>query len=150
MDSSNFGDWGSRQWSLGPSFYLPVFHQGRLRTRVKLAEVEQQRAAIAYHKTVLAAWQEIDNALTRYRAQLEHHARLQQQLDSGRRQLQLIAANASAGLIDQRQSLDARRALLAQQRQLAASAAQLKIARVAVYKAVGGGVEGLTEGDLYP
>lgn len=147
LSGGDFGEWGSRQWSLGPAFYLPVFHQGRLRTRIKLSEVEQQRAAIAYRKTVLGAWQEIDNALTRYRAQLDRHARLQQQLASTRRQQELIAASARAGLVDQRKTLDARRAVLAQQRQLVQSAAQLNIARVAVYKAVAGGVDG---GDAQP
>lgn len=140
FDEGKIGDWASRQWHIGPGFYLPIFNQGRLRTRVELTQVAQQRAAIAYRQTVLNAWQEIDNALSAWRAQLSGHTQLQQQLASARRQQQLIAASETAGLADQRATLDARIRVLQLQRQLADSSARLNINRVALYKAVGGGV----------
>lgn len=140
VTDGNFGEWSSRQWSLGPGFYLPIFHQGRLRTRVELTRVAQQRAAIAYHKTVLSAWQEIDNSLSRYRSLQARQQQLQRQLTAARRRLELVAASESAGLTDYRETLNAREALLSLERQLIDSRTQLKIARVAVYKAVGGGL----------
>jgi len=148
VNNVDFGQWSSREWSLGPGVYLPIFHQGRLRTRIKLSRAEQEQAAIAYHKTVLSAWQEIDNALSHYRSQLNHQQQLQQQLASARRRLELVAASENAGLIDHRDTLTAKDAVLNLERQLIDSTAQLKIARVAVYKAVGGGVDGLDEAAL--
>ncbi|WP_432696697.1 efflux transporter outer membrane subunit [Marinobacterium sp. YM272] len=137
---SAISEWASRHWSIGPGFYLPLFNQGRLRTRVQLSELAQQQAAIRYRKTVLAAWQEVDNALTAYSAELERYARLKQQKQSLSRQLELISANRDAGLTDSSAALQARAVLIGVERQLADSLARLNIQRVVVYKAVGGGV----------
>lgn len=136
---SAIGEWASRQWNIGPGFYLPLFNQGRLRTRVELTEVAQQQAAIQYRKTILSAWQEIDDALTAYSAEQERHARLTEQQQSLSRQLDLISANRAAGLTDSSAELQARSALIGIERQQADSLARLNIQRVAVYKAVGGG-----------
>ncbi|MBS99904.1 MAG: RND transporter [Oceanospirillaceae bacterium] len=140
FEGSAFGEWTSRQWQVGPGFYLPLFNQGRLKNRVKLTELNQQQAAIDYRKTVLTAWQEVDDALTAYSAALERNQRLQSKLESLSRNHALITANLNAGLVDQRSELESRVGLHAVRRQLEESAAQLNIARVAVYKAVGGRV----------
>ncbi|SEG75428.1 efflux transporter outer membrane subunit [Marinobacterium lutimaris] len=139
-NDSTIGEWTSRQWNIGPGFYLPLFNQGRLQKRVELTEVAQQQAAIQYRKTVLTAWQEIDDALTGYSAERERHDRLTEQQQSLSRQLELITANRAAGLTDSSAELQARSALHGIERQLADSRARLNIQRVAVYKAVGGGV----------
>jgi hypothetical protein len=39
------------------------------RATVQLRELQQQEAAVNYQKTVLKAWQEIDDALSAYRAE---------------------------------------------------------------------------------
>ncbi|WP_051299378.1 efflux transporter outer membrane subunit [Marinobacterium litorale] len=137
FEGSAFGEWASRQWQIGPGFYLPIFNQGRLKKRVHLTELKQQQAAIQYRKTVLTAWQEVDDALTNYSAELERYERLKQQEQSLRRQLELIGANRDAGLTDSRAELQARAAVIGMERQLADSVARLKIQRVAVYKSVG-------------
>jgi len=141
FEEGAFGNWASRQWSIGPRFYLPIFNQGRLKTRVELTELAQQQAAVNYHQTVLGAWREVDDALTAYGAEYRRYRRLQQKLDAAERQAALIAAHRSAGLVDAGAQLSAESAALAIERQLAESAATLNIQRVAVYKAVGGGVE---------
>lgn len=139
-NDSTIGEWSSRQWNIGPGFYLPLFNQGRLRKRVELTEVSQQQAAIQYRKTVLGAWQEIDDALTAYSAELERYTRLEEQQQSLSSQLELITANREAGLTDSSAELEAKSALLGIERLLADSQAALNIQRVAVYKAVGGGI----------
>ncbi|TCK05800.1 efflux transporter outer membrane subunit [Marinobacterium mangrovicola] len=139
-NDSTIGEWSSRQWNIGPGFYLPLFNQGRLRKRVELTDVSQQQAAIQYRKTVLAAWQEIDDALTAYSAELERYTRLEEQQQSLSSQLELITANRVAGLTDSSAELEAKSALLGIERLLADGQAALNIQRVAVYKAVGGGI----------
>ncbi|WP_187417267.1 TolC family protein, partial [Klebsiella pneumoniae] len=52
----------------GPSLNLPLFDRGRRKATVVLRETDQQQAAVDFHKTVLKAWQEIDDALSRYAA----------------------------------------------------------------------------------
>lgn len=136
---SSIGEWTSRQWNIGPAFYLPLFNQGRLQKKIELTEVVQQQAAIQYRKTVLAAWHEIDDALTACSAELERHDRLKQKKQSMERQLDLIRASREAGLTDESAELQARDALIGLSRELSDSYAALQVQRVALYKAVGGG-----------
>ncbi|MCE1250590.1 MAG: efflux transporter outer membrane subunit, partial [Comamonadaceae bacterium] len=68
--SGEFSDWGSRAWSVGPSLNLPIFDHGRRTATVQLRELQQQEAAVNYQTTVLKAWQEIDDALSAYGAEL--------------------------------------------------------------------------------
>ncbi len=68
MQLSDFGSWGSRAFAFGPQFSLPLFNGGRLQGMANLREAQQQEAALAYQQTVLRAWHEIDDQLTRYNA----------------------------------------------------------------------------------
>jgi NodT family efflux transporter outer membrane factor (OMF) lipoprotein len=63
FDGQDLGNWSSRQFSVGPTIYLPIFQGGRLQSTLALTEARQQSAAIAYQQTVLQAWHEVDNAL---------------------------------------------------------------------------------------
>ena len=74
--SGEFADWGSRTWSIGPSFNLPLFDHGRRKSVVQLHELRQQEAAIDYQKIVLKAWQEIDDALSTYTAEQQQAQQL--------------------------------------------------------------------------
>ena len=71
---SDFLSWGSRLWSFGPSLDLPLFDRGRRKSVVQLRELEQQEAAVAFQRTVLTAWKEIDDALTGYTAERQQLA----------------------------------------------------------------------------
>ena len=73
VGSERFGDWGSRQWRLGPAISLPIFDGGRRRATVTLRELQQQEAAVAYQQTVLKAWHEIDAAMTAYTAERQRN-----------------------------------------------------------------------------
>ena len=68
MQLSDFGSWGSRAFAFGPQLSLPLFNGGRLQGMVDLREAQQQEAALAYQQTVLRAWHEIDDQLSRYNA----------------------------------------------------------------------------------
>ncbi|MBR9885488.1 MAG: efflux transporter outer membrane subunit [Oceanospirillales bacterium] len=144
---SAFGKGGSEYWSIGPGFYLPIFNQGRLKARVELTKMDQQQAAVHYRQTVLRAWQEIDNALTAYAAEQTRYHQLQQKLASARSQLEINRANRAAGLSDSSAEIASESLMLGVERQLVDSRATMNIQRVAVYKAVGGGVDsaGVTE-----
>src|SRR5690606_12985730 len=73
VSSGRVGEWGSRQWGIGPSLSLPIFDQGRRRATVQLRRLQEQEAAVAYQRTVLDAWHEIDAALAGYAAELARH-----------------------------------------------------------------------------
>ncbi len=62
-------DLSSKQYAAGPGLTIPLFEGGRLRATLDLREAQQEEAALTYQKTVLQAWQEVDNALTAYQAE---------------------------------------------------------------------------------
>lgn len=140
FEQGALGEWASHTWSIGPNFYLPIFNHGRLQKRVELTKVGQQQAAVHYQQTVLKAWLEIDNALTAYSAERDRYQRLEEKLSSAQQQKRLAQANLAAGLSDASAELQAQSQVIGIERQLEKSATALRVQRVAVYKAVGGGV----------
>jgi len=136
--SERFGEWGSRQWHIGPSISLPIFDNGRRRSTVTLRELQQQEAAVAFQQTVLKAWHEIDSALSAYTAERQRHAELVERERNSRDALTLAHARYANGLTDFGVELDARRALLQARRDRVQSTSRMAVAMVAVYKALGG------------
>ncbi|CAN7318147.1 efflux transporter outer membrane subunit [Variovorax paradoxus] len=138
--SERFGEWGSRQWHVGPSISLPIFDNGRRRSTVNLRELQQQEAAVAFQQAVLKAWHEIDSALSAYAAERQRHAELAERERSSRDALTLAHARYANGLTDFGVELDARRALLQARRDQVQSTSRMAVGMVAVYKALGGGI----------
>ncbi|RTQ31690.1 efflux transporter outer membrane subunit [Variovorax gossypii] len=138
VGSERFGEWGSRQWHVGPSISLPIFDGGRRRGTVELRELQQQEAAVAFQQTVLKAWHEIDSALTAYAAERQRQAELAERERRSRDALVLASARYKGGLTDFGVELDARRTLLQARRDQAQSSSRLAVGLVAVYKALGG------------
>jgi NodT family efflux transporter outer membrane factor (OMF) lipoprotein len=137
LTGGKFGDWGSRQWSVGPSLSLPLFDNGRRRATIELRELEQQQAAVNYQKTVLHAWHEVDDALSSYTAERQRQQQLKAREDSSRSTLQLSTTRYRQGLTDALPVLDAQRTLLAAQRERIQGEAALTLRLLAICKAAG-------------
>ena len=135
--SSEFSDWGSRTWSVGPSLNLPIFDHGRRKATVQLRELQQQEAAINYQQTVLKAWQEIDDALSAYGAEQRQARELQTRSDAAGDAYRLAQARYDGGVTDFTAVLDAQRSYLQARRDLAASEGRLSTRYVTVNKAIG-------------
>jgi NodT family efflux transporter outer membrane factor (OMF) lipoprotein len=137
VGGSGFGEWGSRQWSVGPSLDLPIFDGGRRRAVVTLRELQQQEAAVAYQQTVLRAWHEIDGALSAYAAERQRNLQLAQKERSSRDAWELAQTRYANGLTDFLVQLDAQRTLLEAQREHADSTGRLATGLVAVIRSLG-------------
>lgn len=137
----DLGFWSSRAWSVGPSLSLPIFEGGKLKGQLTLKKAEQKEAALAYRKTVLQAWQEVDNALNAYQAEQLRQVRLQDTVKSNQRSVYLAQAQYRQGLQTFINVLDAERRLLSSQQDLVNSNTQISINLVQLYKALGGGWE---------
>ncbi len=135
--ANNFTEWGSRAWSVGPSLNLPLFDRGRRKATVVLRETDQQQAAVDYHKTVLQAWQEIDDALSRYAAARQKLTQQQTRAESSAQALNLIEARYNGGLTSFINVLDAQRSDIQARQELAAGQRDMKTAWAAVNRAVG-------------
>lgn len=137
LAEERFGEWGSRQWSLGPSLHLPLFDNGRRRAGIELREREQQEAAIAFQKTVLKSWHEMDDALSAYAAERQRQLALAAREASARATLELATARSRRGLGDELPVLQAQRALLAVQRARSAGDTALALRLLGICKASG-------------
>ncbi|MDR5800109.1 efflux transporter outer membrane subunit [Caballeronia sp. LZ001] len=136
---TNLGSWGARSYSAGPSLSLPIFEGGRLRATLALREAQQQEAAITYRKTVLSAFQEVDDALTGFAAEQRRRDRLEASVQASKRALDIANKRYIRGLSNYLDVLTAQKALLTAEQQWVDSTATVSTNLVALYKALGGG-----------
>lgn len=139
LQLSDLGSWDSRNFSLGPSISLPLFDGGHLRGMLALSESRQRLAALAYRKTVLAAWHEVDDAAHAVRAQQQRQARLAAAVEQTRLALGYARQRYTAGGADFLDVLAAQDTLLQTEAALADSQSAAALAQVDLYKALGGG-----------
>jgi NodT family efflux transporter outer membrane factor (OMF) lipoprotein len=141
LDLKNLFKGSSLEYVFGPTLSIPIFDGGRLKSTLELTEVQQQEAAIAYHKTVLKAWHEVVDALAAYQAERQRRAHLKAQADNARDALALARQRYNTGVTSFISVLDAERTLLQAELQLAQSTAAVSTNLVQLYKALGGGWE---------
>ncbi|WP_075294582.1 efflux transporter outer membrane subunit [Pseudomonas fluorescens] len=141
MQLSDFGSWGSRAFAFGPQLSLPLFNGGRLQGMVDLREAQQQEAALAYQQTVLRAWHEIDDQLTRYNASQLRRDSLAEAVRQNQIALTTAQHQYVEGVADFVNVLTVQSALLATQEQWVESSTGVSLAMVGLYKALGGGWE---------
>ena len=141
LDLKNLWKGSSLQYVLGPSLSIPIFDGARLKSTLQLREIQQQEAAITYHKTVLQAWHEVVNALVAYRTEQQRRNRLTDQVDHSRRALALSRTRYDTGVTDFISVLDAERTMLQAELQHAQSTTNVSTNLVQLYKALGGGWE---------
>ena len=134
-------DLNSHMYAGGPGISFPLFEGGRLKATLQFREAAQQEAAIAYEKTVLTAWHEVDNAMTAYATEQARRDELLLAEADNQRALGLAQSRYRQGVADFLAVLDSQRSLLATQQQLADSTATISGNLVALYKALGGGWE---------
>lgn len=139
LHASDLTDWGSRQWSVGPSISLPIFDGSRRRSVVEIRKLQQQEAVVNYQRTVLRAWHEIENALSAYMAEQQRNRELAAALASSRDAYDIAHVRYGHGLVNYLVELDARRTLLQAERAYADSTTQAGTQLVAIHKALGGG-----------
>ncbi len=131
----------SRAFDLGPSVSLPIFQGGRLRGMLRLRESQQREAATTFRRTLLQAWQEVDNALTAF---AEAQARERQVADAvAQNDIALRAARQryAEGVVDFLDVNAAQAQLLQSQNDLANSRTEIATGLVTLYRALGGGWE---------
>jgi NodT family efflux transporter outer membrane factor (OMF) lipoprotein len=123
---------------LMPSINIPAFNPG-IRAHVKTTEAEIKVAEESYRKTVIAAFEEVENALVNLDAHRRENEELQKQVE----QLQAVTAQTKTqlevGVVTQLEVFEDERSLLAAQLALLASHEQMLSDTVTLYKALGGG-----------
>jgi NodT family efflux transporter outer membrane factor (OMF) lipoprotein len=137
----DLANWASRFINIGPSLQLPIFEGGKLRATVRLQNIREKEAAVAYAKTVLHAFHEVENALIAYNTEQSRRQSLQATVAHNRNVLSLARQRYKSGLTAFLDVLDAERTLQQAELSLADSTAAVSTDLVALYKALGGGWE---------
>jgi NodT family efflux transporter outer membrane factor (OMF) lipoprotein len=144
VTSISASDWfsaPSRFWSIGPTIRWPIFDAGRIRANIEVRTARQEQALTQYEKTVLTAFEDVENALVSYVKEQTRYRSLTDAVVANRRALALADDLYKNGLIDFLNVLDSQRALNAAENDLAQSEATMSTNLVALYKALGGGWE---------
>jgi NodT family efflux transporter outer membrane factor (OMF) lipoprotein len=136
---SNLFTPASTAFSVGPDISIPVFEGGRLRSTLALRESAQREAAIAFQKTVLRAWQEVDNALTAYAEAQHRRADVARAVAQNQAALQAARQRYSEGALDFLNVNSALGQQLQSENDLADSDTQIATDLVNLYRALGGG-----------
>lgn len=122
---------------------FPVLDFGRRRGQVAVRKAQADEAYFRYQKTVLAALKDVEDALVRIRSEQDRNQALKGGLADAARSVQTVEARYASGLVDFSAVLDARQQELSARDAATQSDGALRRDTLALYKALGGGWEGL-------
>jgi NodT family efflux transporter outer membrane factor (OMF) lipoprotein len=123
----------------GLSLSMPLFRAGALRQNIKVQNALVDQALATYEATMLAAYEEVENALTAWVNEQTRHAALIEAVDSARVAHTLALLQYNSGLVDFETVLTADRQLITTEDSLAVSDGEITSNLVRLYKALGGG-----------
>ncbi|MEX1198005.1 MAG: efflux transporter outer membrane subunit [Pseudohongiellaceae bacterium] len=126
-------------WSTSAALAGPLYDFGRTSARVDSAEAQREQAMLRYRQTVLTAFGEVRDALTIYETSLERLNATDNQVEAVRATRELAQIRYDEGLIGFLELLDAERAMLDAELQLAEAQQQRLSAVATLFKALGGG-----------
>jgi NodT family efflux transporter outer membrane factor (OMF) lipoprotein len=125
-------------FGLAPSINIPALNPA-IKARAKTSEAQVKVAEQEYRRTVVAAFEDVENALVNLDAHRQQREQLQVQVNELRQVAAGSTAQLAAGLISQLEVFENERSLLAAQLALLASHQQVLADTVTLYKALGGG-----------
>jgi NodT family efflux transporter outer membrane factor (OMF) lipoprotein len=138
---SNLFSATSTAFAIGPDVSIPIFEGGRLRGTLALRESRQREAATVFRKTVLRAWQEVDDALTAFAETQRRRTEVARAVDQNLAALLAARQRYSEGAIDFLNVNTTQAQLLQSENDLADSDTRIATTLVNLYRALGGGWE---------
>ena len=125
-------------FGLLPSINIPILDPS-VKARVKTSEAQTKVAEEQYRKTVVTAFEEVENALVNLDAHKKQRTELEQQVDNLRTVAAQIDAQMKEGVVSQLEVFETERSLLQAELALLANHQQILSDTVTLYKALGGG-----------
>jgi multidrug efflux system outer membrane protein len=129
----------SKAWSVGASLLQPIFNAGRIDSQVAQAEAFQREALYTYEKSIISAFQDVENALvdrTKFGEVRDEQAK---NVDALQRFRDLADLRYREGATIYLEVATAEQSLFAAQLAYVQTQAQLFQAYANLYKAMGGG-----------
>ena len=131
----------ARSWSFAPQVTQPLFQGGQLRAELQLSRLRKDVAVLQYEQAIQAAFREVRDGLAGSATYGQQIAAQERVVTAARQRQRLSQLRYDAGQDSRLELLDAQRqSYAAQQTLLDVRRDQFKSA-VALYKALGGGLE---------
>src|SRR5712672_3471147 len=128
-------------WSVGPGVNWPVLDFGRLVALIDIQEMRTHEVLVRYKKTIIAAVEEVNEAIRQYRLDLQRWKALSAALEAIRHAVNLTTERYKRGDTEFRTLLSEQRWKYAREEQVAIAAESAVLHYIAFYKALGGGWE---------
>jgi NodT family efflux transporter outer membrane factor (OMF) lipoprotein len=144
LESIYASDWftaGSRYWTAGPMVQWRIFDAGHIRANIHLQTARQEEALAAYEQALLAAFEDVENALTAYAHEQVRRQSLARAVEADQKAVRLAEDLYRHGLADFLRVLESQRSLYQSQDALIESDQAVSSNLIALYKALGGGWE---------
>lgn len=125
--------------TLAGSIIAPIFQGGRLEGNMDRVTARQKELAENYQQTVLVAFQEAENAMTKVQKTQEREQALKQAVSKARKAHDIAEQQYSLSVIEFQDVLDAQRTLLESEDQHERARYETLAARIELFKAMGGG-----------
>lgn len=138
-DIGSLFSWQNRIASLGASAITPIFNRGRIRATVDQATAAYRASLAQYGKSVLIAYQEVEDQLAALRILSGESESQVAAVDDAQRALEIAMNRYKAGLVGYLDVLFAQTTLLSNQRVVSQISGQRMVATVLLVKALGGG-----------
>jgi len=126
-------------WSFGASLAQPIFTGGRLRSGVRLAEAQQQTAALFYQQSIQGAFRSVSDALVAYRKTREFRAQQELLFQSAEDAARLSHMRYTGGATGYLEVLTNETNAFSGELGLAQARLNELLALVQLYQALGGG-----------
>jgi NodT family efflux transporter outer membrane factor (OMF) lipoprotein len=139
LDAAELFSSGSTRGGIGPTVQWNIFDGGRIRNNIRVEDARTEQALARYEQTVLAALQDVEDALVGYTRELERRDMLARSVVAAEESVKLVMTLYRTGLTNFQNVLDMERSLFQQQDQLAESEGLVVQNLVRLYRALGGG-----------
>ncbi|HEX5360418.1 MAG TPA: efflux transporter outer membrane subunit [Fluviicoccus sp.] len=136
---TGLGDSNALNRSLLAGITAPLFDGGRLKQQAVIQSAVQDQALAAYRSTVLTALEDVENALANLSAQQQRLVALTAGAKAAVNAAELARQRYQAGITDYQTVLDTERSRLSLEDSRQSTEADLVLALVQLYKALGGG-----------
>ena len=131
----------ARSWSFAPQITQPLFQGGQLRAELRLSQIRSEVAVVQYEQAIQGAFREVRDGLAGSQTYAQQIAAQQRVAASAEQRRILSQLRYGAGQDSRLELLDAQRQSYASQQTLLDLRRDQFKSAVALYKALGGGLE---------
>jgi NodT family efflux transporter outer membrane factor (OMF) lipoprotein len=128
-----------KSWSMASTLTMPLFNWGKLQANIKGKKALYEQSFLAYRKTILDAFKEVEDALASYANEQERREALAKAVEADHLAVDLANERYRKGLTSFWDVLLAEKDLYRAQSSFFESDAKTSLQLVALYKALGGG-----------